>query len=165
MTCLCDVDHRIEASPHRQAHPSCNDTSGIHLGDILWYHHLFFQELLDGSIVWRILKEEWRLSVNPSWKLPSYPSPKPTLTFASHLGKKGCLREGFVGSFPETYNDPLVKAFTKGRYFIICLQPIERPIWRPFTRSPIEHSYMTSRPPYWCPKLWNGGHVGGQGVH
>ena len=58
MTCLCDVDHRIEASPHRQAHPSCNDTSGIHLGDILWYHHLFFQELLDGSIVWRILKEE-----------------------------------------------------------------------------------------------------------
>ena len=38
----------------------------------------------------------------PLRELPIYPSPKPTLTLASHLGHVG-LGEGLVGSFPETY--------------------------------------------------------------
>ena len=41
-----------------------------------------------------------------SGKLPTYPSSKPTLTLASNLRQKVGLREGWVGSFPETYNDP-----------------------------------------------------------
>ena len=39
-------------------------------------------------------------------KLPSYPSPKPTLTPTSHVGQNVGLGEGQVGSFPETHNDP-----------------------------------------------------------
>ena len=38
------------------------------------------------------------------WKLPTYPSPKPTLSSSSQLGNVG-LGEGQVGSFPETYID------------------------------------------------------------
>ena len=45
-----------------------------------------------------------------SGKLPTYPSPKATLTLTSHIGKNFGLGEGLVGSFPETYNDPLIKA-------------------------------------------------------
>ena len=41
-----------------------------------------------------------------SGKLPTYPSPKPTLTLPSHLGQNIGLGEGKVGSFPEKYNDP-----------------------------------------------------------
>ena len=37
-----------------------------------------------------------------SGKLPTYPSPKPTLTLTSHLGQKV---EKQVVSFPETYDD------------------------------------------------------------
>ena len=37
-----------------------------------------------------------------SGKLPTYPSPKPTLTITSHLGKNVGLREGYVGSFSMT---------------------------------------------------------------
>ena len=33
-------------------------------------------------------------------KLPTYPSPKPTLTLISHLGQNVGLKEGLVGSFP-----------------------------------------------------------------
>ena len=40
-----------------------------------------------------------------SKKLPTYPSPKPTLTLTSHLGQNVCVGEGYVGSFPEAYND------------------------------------------------------------
>ena len=39
-------------------------------------------------------------------KLPTHPSPKPTLTLKSHLGQNVDLGEGWVGSFPEKYNDP-----------------------------------------------------------
>ena len=39
-----------------------------------------------------------------SWKLPTYPSPKPTLTLTSHLGQNVGSREGRVGSFPKTYH-------------------------------------------------------------
>ena len=39
-------------------------------------------------------------------KLPTYPSPKLTLTPTSHLGQNVGLGEGYVGSFPETHNDP-----------------------------------------------------------
>ena len=35
------------------------------------------------------------------------PTPPLTLTFASHLGQNVGLREGWVGSFPETLIDPL----------------------------------------------------------
>ena len=35
-------------------------------------------------------------------KLPTYPSPKPTLTLTSHMGKNDGSGEGLVGSFPET---------------------------------------------------------------
>ena len=41
-----------------------------------------------------------------SGKLPTYPSHKPTLTLTSHLGQNVGLGEGYVGSFPETYNHP-----------------------------------------------------------
>ena len=40
-----------------------------------------------------------------SGKVPSYPSPQPTLTFTSHFWQNVGLGEGEVGSFPETYND------------------------------------------------------------
>ena len=39
-------------------------------------------------------------------KLPTYLSPKPTLKLTSHLGQNVGLREGLVGSFPGTDNDP-----------------------------------------------------------
>ena len=42
-------------------------------------------------------------SLYVSGKLPTYPSPKPTLTLSSHLGQNVVLGEGLVGSFPETY--------------------------------------------------------------
>ena len=35
----------------------------------------------------------------------TYPFPKPTLTRGSHLGQNIGLGEGYVGRFPETYND------------------------------------------------------------
>ena len=35
-------------------------------------------------------------------KLPTYPSPKQTLSLTSHLGQNVGLGEGKVGSFPET---------------------------------------------------------------
>ena len=35
-------------------------------------------------------------------KLPTYPSPKPTLSFTSHLRQNVGLGEGWVGSFQET---------------------------------------------------------------
>ena len=37
-----------------------------------------------------------------SGKLPTYPSPKPTLTITAHLGKNVGLGEGYVGSFSMT---------------------------------------------------------------
>ena len=43
-------------------------------------------------------------------KLPTYPSPKPTLTLTSHLGQNVGLGEGQVGSFPETYKTVCRKA-------------------------------------------------------
>ena len=42
------------------------------------------------------------VQVYVSGKLPTYPSPKPTLTLTSHLGQNVGLGEE-VGSFPETY--------------------------------------------------------------
>ena len=42
---------------------------------------------------------------NVSGKMPTYPSPKPTLTLISHLGQNVGVWKGQVGSFPETYND------------------------------------------------------------
>ena len=41
-------------------------------------------------------------SVHVSGKLPSYPSPKPTLTPTAHLKQNVGLGEGYVGCFPET---------------------------------------------------------------
>ena len=45
------------------------------------------------------------VQVYVSGKLPTYPSPKPTLTLTSHLGQNIGLGEE-VGSFPETYPSP-----------------------------------------------------------
>ena len=39
------------------------------------------------------------------WKLPTYPSLKPTLTLTCHLWQNVGLGEGQVGSFPGMYND------------------------------------------------------------
>ena len=39
-------------------------------------------------------------------KLPTYPSPKPTLTLTFHSGQNVGLGEGKVGSFSERCNDP-----------------------------------------------------------
>ena len=41
-----------------------------------------------------------------SGRLPTYPSHKPTSTLNSNLGQNVGLGEEYVGSFPETYNDP-----------------------------------------------------------
>ena len=41
-------------------------------------------------------------TVQVSGKLPSYPSPKPTLSLTSHLGKNVSLGEGQVVSFSDT---------------------------------------------------------------
>ena len=38
-------------------------------------------------------------SLYVSWKLPTYPSPKPTLTLTSHLGQNVGLKEGRVGGW------------------------------------------------------------------
>ena len=54
---------------------------------------------------WKVIYNEERNfgSLYVSWKLPTYPSPKPTLMLTSHLGKNNVdLGEGQVGSFPET---------------------------------------------------------------
>ena len=40
-------------------------------------------------------------SIQVCGKLPTYPSPKLTLTLTSHLGQNDGLGEGQVGSFPE----------------------------------------------------------------
>ena len=71
-----------------------------------------------------------------SGKLPSYPSPKPTLTFIQkfivlqqgyhharrHLGHNVGLGEGKVGSFPATYND--LKLFGKGYVIALSLESV-----------------------------------------
>ena len=49
-----------------------------------------------------------RSLLHVSGKLPTYPSPKPTTALTSHLGQNVGLGEGEVGSFPETYNDPII---------------------------------------------------------
>ena len=46
-------------------------------------------------------------------KLPTYPSPKPTLTLTPHLGQNVCLGDGKVGGFPDTYHDPTFLTVTK----------------------------------------------------
>ena len=44
-------------------------------------------------------------SLYVSGKLHTYPSPKPTLSLTSHLRQNVTLGEGWVGTFPVTYND------------------------------------------------------------
>ena len=51
-----------------------------------------------------------------SGKLPTYPSHKPTLTLTSHLGQNVGLGEGYVGSFPETYNHPAEQTLFFSRF-------------------------------------------------
>ena len=41
-----------------------------------------------------------------SVKLPTYPSPKPTLILSFYLGQNVGYGEGYVGSFTKTQNDP-----------------------------------------------------------
>ena len=53
---------------------------------------------------WGDYKWHWE-SISVSGKLPTYPSPKSTLTLTSHLGQNVGLGEGMVGSLPETYID------------------------------------------------------------
>ena len=48
--------------------------------------------------------ESWIKDEKGSRSVPINPSPKPTLTLTSRLGQNVGLREGQVGSFPETYN-------------------------------------------------------------
>ena len=51
-----------------------------------------------------------------SGKLPTYPSPKPTLALTSHLGQNVGLGEGGMGTFPEMYNDPFCPWMTGKPY-------------------------------------------------
>ena len=48
--------------------------------------------------------DSWIKDEKGSRAVPINPSPKPTLTLTSRLGQNVGLREGQVGSFPETYN-------------------------------------------------------------
>ena len=64
-----------------------------------------------------------------SGKLPTYPSPKPKFNTNSHLRQNVGLGEGWVGSFPETYNDPktfIVAARGEGGYSLYGEAPPER---------------------------------------
>ena len=45
--------------------------------------------------------KEKKGSIKVSGKLPTYPSPKLTLTLNSYFGQNDGLGEGWVGSFPE----------------------------------------------------------------
>ena len=58
-----------------------------------------------GTVFKTLMYELLQVSV----KLPTYPSPKPTLTLTSHLRQNVGLREGQVGSFSETYNVVLIE--------------------------------------------------------
>ena len=51
-------------------------------------------------------------------KLPIYPSPKPTLTFTSHLGQNVGLEEGKVVSVSQMYNDPSIVIVKPGKAFL-----------------------------------------------
>ena len=44
----------------------------------------------------------------PSEKLPTYPSPKPTICPKWEASLNVSLVEGYEGSFPETWIDPFV---------------------------------------------------------
>ena len=55
-----------------------------------------------------------------SGKLPTYPSPKPTLTLASHLCHNVGLGEEQVSSFLETYNDPRSIKESRGNFLSAC---------------------------------------------
>ena len=70
-----------------------------------WLTHNILQTIL-GSMSWKILIiVDYVLgSLRVSAKLPTYPSPKPTLSLTSHLGQNVALKEGWVDSFPETFN-------------------------------------------------------------
>ena len=52
-------------------------------------------------------------------KLPTYPFPNSTLTFAFHLGQNVELEEAYVGSFAETWIDP------KYKVVVYCANPIK----------------------------------------
>ena len=58
-------------------------------------------------------KKERLVLLYVSAKLPTYLSPKPTLTLSSHLGQNVGLGERYVGSFPEMYNNPNLSFFFK----------------------------------------------------
>ena len=55
-------------------------------------------------------------SLHVSRKLPTYPSPKPTITLTSHLGQNVGLGEGKVGSFPEIH----IKYIKCSRSLTLC---------------------------------------------
>ena len=57
-------------------------------------------------------KERKTGSIYVSGKLPTYPSPKLTLTLNSQLRQNDGLGEGQVGSFPKTLIDPKNKQQT-----------------------------------------------------
>ena len=48
-------------------------------------------------------------------KLPTYPSPKPTLTFTPHSGENVGLEERWVGSVSQMYNDPNIVIVKPGK--------------------------------------------------
>ena len=59
-----------------------------------------------------------------SGKLPTYPSPNLTLTLSFRLGKNVKFGEGWVGSFQETYIDPVLQQTLHKlyRFYFGCLQ-------------------------------------------
>ena len=59
-------------------------------------------------------------------KLPTYPSPKPTLTVTSHFGQNVGLGEGRVSSFPKTYDDPHLQGTGKTFIFSVFSGPGDR---------------------------------------
>ena len=76
-------------------------------------------------------------------KLPTYPSPKPTLTLTSHLGRNVGFREGHVGRWawgevPERLVEPRKVAKCNTQPW----QPWEwHPSWHPHTANPWNLSY------------------------
>ena len=82
---------------------------------------------------------------------PTYPSPKPTSTLASHLRQNVGLGQGKVGSFLETYNDPncfrnskkcpsLLRASNGERKVKLCKSTALRPSSSLLRHSPLAHA-------------------------
>ena len=60
-------------------------------------------------------------SLDVSEKLSTYPSPKPIFCLKLQVSVEVCLGEGWVGSFPETYNEMIQRIPPCERHLLYLL--------------------------------------------